>query len=312
MRTIDGAAALSEFCAGFTGACGETAELTGLHVIDPVKWPLNAATLGAIVRRDIGKGWASANGAEPLSAIGSGLALEGVAYINHGYGEPLSYSWRAILDQWGGIRPLVCEVAVAGNLPGDEPGVRYHFITCLGWDAAAGHGLFADGDNAAARGGSLNTYTAAHLVAAKICGVLEITTRVKGWHEMGVPAGWTDDGIALTAPNGVVVVKGFRQWVLTHAWNPNDQPVAAETYTNPVEYSDPANGGGSIQAFSLTGQLCWTQAKGVYVAVPGAEIHVLRLALDAAAKNGPTPAESAALAAIQATAAALKAADSAT
>jgi hypothetical protein len=283
MRTIDGAAALSEF-QGFTGDCGQTAELAGLHVIDPVKWPLDAATLNAIVRRDIGQGWASSNGAEPLSAIAADLTLAGVAYTNHGYGEPLGYSWRAIFDQWGGIRPLVCEVAVAGNLPGDEPGVRYHFITCLGWDPAAGVGRFADGDNAAARGGSLTTYDAAQLEAAKICGVLEITTPVKGWSEVGVRAGWTDDGTTLTAPNGVVVVKGFRDWVLAHAWNPNNQPMAAEAYANPVQESDPAQGAGSIQMFVLTGQLCWTPAEGVYVAAPGAEMYALRTALDAARK----------------------------
>jgi hypothetical protein len=287
MRTIDGAAALSEFCAGFNGDCGETAELAGLHVVDPVKWPLDAATLKSIVQRDIGKGWASANGSEPLSAVAGDLALTGIAYINHGYGQPLGYSWRAILDQWGGIRPLVCEVAVAGSLPGDEPGVRYHFITCLAWDPDAGVGLFADGDNAAAREGSLVKYTAADLTAAVACGVLEITTAVKGWHEAGVPAGWTDDGTTLTAPNGQVVVRGFRQWVLAHNWNPKDQPVTAESYANPVEYSDPAAGGGSIQAFMLTGQLCWTQAKGVYATVPGTEIQALRVALDAALKNQP-------------------------
>jgi hypothetical protein len=310
MRTIDGAAALSEF-QGFTGDCGETAELAGLHVVDPVKWPLDAATLDGIVRRDIGKGWASANGSEPLSAIASDLALAGVAYINHGYGEPLSYSWRGIFDQWGRIRPLVCEVAVAGNLPGDEPGVRYHFITCLGWDAAAGVGRFADGDNAAAKGGSLNQYDAAQLAAAKICGVLEITTPVKGWSEVGVPAGWTDDSVTgtLTAPNWNVVVKGFRDWVLTHGWNPADEPEGPESYANPVEYSNPASGAGSIQAFRLSGQICWTQAKGVYMAVPGAEIFALRTALDAATKSTPTAAEIAALAAIREMAAALNAAE---
>jgi hypothetical protein len=314
MRMINGAAALSEF-QGFTGDCGETAELASLHVVDPVKWPLNAATLGAIVKRDIGTGWTSANGAEPLSTIAADLALAGVAFINHGYGEPLGYSWRAILDAQGGMRPLVLEVAVAGNLPGDEANVRYHFITCLGWDPAAGAGFFADGDDAAARGGSLNRYSAAQIEAATVCGVLEITTPVKGWRQVGVPEGWTDDGSTLRAPNGNVVVKGFRWWVLTHAWNPQDEPQGPESYANPVEYSDPAKGDGSIQAFNLTGQLCWTQARGVYVATPGAELFALRSALDAAnkgeTKNALTPAEIAALEAIRDMAAALVAVKSA-
>jgi hypothetical protein len=131
----------------------------------------------------------------------------------------------------------------------------------------------------------LSTWLAAQLTAAKICGVLEITTPVKGWSEVGVPAGWKDDGITLTAPHGNVVVKGFRDWVLTHGWNPVDVPEGPESYANPVEYSDPASGVGSIQAFALTGQLCWTAAKGVYVAGNGrvgVEMHALRTALEAA------------------------------
>jgi hypothetical protein len=60
----------------------------------------------------------------------------------------------------------------------------------------------------------------------------------------------------------------------------------------------------------MTGQLCWTQAKGVYVAVPGAELFALRTALDVATKNAPTQAEVAALAAIREMAVALNAAES--
>ena len=140
MREVDGAKALSEFIAGYNADCGETAELAGLHVVDPVKWPLNGATLASIVKWDIAKGWAGMGGAEPLSSIAKDLTHQEIAFINHGYGEPLGYSWRAILDAHGGIRPIVLEVAVAGNLPGNQPGVRYHFITCLAWDPIGGGG----------------------------------------------------------------------------------------------------------------------------------------------------------------------------
>src|SRR5215467_13361489 len=42
-----------------------------------------------------------------------------------------------------------------------------------------------------------------------------------------VPAGWKDDGTTLTAPDGVPVVHGFRDWVLEHSWDAPDWPSAA-------------------------------------------------------------------------------------
>ena len=96
----------------------------------------------------------------------------------------------------------------------------------------------------------------------------------------GTPAGWKDDGATLTAPNGV-------WYVLAHNWNPQDEPQVAEYAATPVEYSDPAAGDGNIQPFALTGQLCWTPAKGVYAAHAGAEIFALRKALEAALKTRP-------------------------
>jgi hypothetical protein len=66
---------------------------------------------------------------------------------------------------------------------------------------------------------------------------------------------------------------------------------------------------GTMQAFLLTGQLCWTQAEGVYVAHPGAEILALRAALDAALEDAPTAAELAALGAIRNAVAPLRASE---
>lgn len=286
MRQIDGAAALSEF-QGYRGDCGETAELAALHVIDPTRWPLNNATLNAIVRRDIGKGWASASGAEPLSTVANDLALCGIASVNHGFSEPLSYSWRAILDAQGGRRPVALELANAAALPGDEQGLRYHFITCLAWDPSVGVGLFADGDNALARHGSLARYTADNLIAARVCGALEVTTPVKGWSQIGVPAGWSDDGATLTAPNGVVVVKGFRAWTLGHSWDPANVPIAPESHQTLVEIGNPSLGSGTVQWFRMSGQLTWTPTAGVFATWNGQEMEALRAALTHAEQ--PTP-----------------------
>src|SRR5258708_21451598 len=50
------------------------------------------------------------------------------------------------------------------------------------------------------------------------------------WTQGGTmgPTGWHDDGTTLTAPNGVKVVHGFRDYVLAHNWDAANEPVMAE------------------------------------------------------------------------------------
>ncbi len=99
MRLIPNAAAISEFVAGYKGACGETAEICVLHVINPARYPLNAAELAAVIKRDINHHWAGANGAEPISAIANDLAQEGIKHTSYGFGQPPRFDWRAVLQQ---------------------------------------------------------------------------------------------------------------------------------------------------------------------------------------------------------------------
>lgn len=176
MREISNAGALSEFISGYTGDCGECAELCFLHVLNPAAWPLDAAHLRTITGRDVTRGWAAPNGAEPLNSIAHDLDLCGVHYTNDGFSQPASFDWRGALTTVGGVKPLILELALGGALPGNESGLHYHFITCLGWDSASGAGIFADGDNAHAQGASgsaaLVTYTLAQLEAANVCGLL--------------------------------------------------------------------------------------------------------------------------------------------
>jgi LysM repeat protein len=176
LRELPNSGALSEFVSGYNGDCGECAELCLLHTLNPSAWPLDVAHLRTITGRDVARAWASASGAEPLNSIAHDLDLCGVHYTNDGYSEPASFDWRGALASVGGVRPLILELAVGGALPGDEPGLHYHFIACLGWDDAANQGVFADGDNARARGASgpaaLVTYTLAELEAANVCGLL--------------------------------------------------------------------------------------------------------------------------------------------
>ena len=177
MRELYYSGALSEFVSGYHGDCGECAELCMLHTLNPAKYPLDAAALSAITQRDITRGWASANGAEPLSSIAHDLGVLDEPFTNYGYSEPPLFDWKAALASHGGVRPLVFEVALAENLPGDEAGVHYHFIACLGWDVDAEVGVFADGDNDVVRAGRIGApglvrYSVAELEAARVCGLL--------------------------------------------------------------------------------------------------------------------------------------------
>lgn len=275
MRQIPNAAALSEFIAGYHGDCGETAELALCHVIDPAAYPLDAAALSAMVKRDISHGWASANGAEPLSAIASDLLTLGIHFTVYPYAEPFLIDWRGELNTWGGIKPIVFEYADAQALPGDEAGVRYHFNTCLGWDSAAGVGLFADGDNIVERQGgtALVRYTVADLAAAHLCGMLVGEYQLGG--AMGVPTGWTDNGVTLRSPNGIGIVQGHRDYILAHPWAADDWAVGPAVAANPVEVGNPGLGAGTYQLFRMSGQLSWTQARGVFATWNGQEMAAL-------------------------------------
>jgi hypothetical protein len=64
---------------------------------------------------------------------------------------------------------------------------------------------------------------------------------------MGVPSNWKDDGKTLTAPNGVPVILGFRQYVLANNWHPDNYPLQKEHATPQLEASNPALGGGTQQ-----------------------------------------------------------------
>lgn len=78
-----------------------------------------------------------------------------------------------------------------------------------------------------------------------------------------IPAGWSDDGTTLKAPNGVPVVKGFRTFVLGQNWLDYDWPLAPEYTSDSIEPGNPAIGAGSRQEFRLT-SLGYTTSKGVY------------------------------------------------
>lgn len=96
-----------------------------------------------------------------------------------------------------------------------------------------------------------------------------------GGINMGVPTGWHDDGTTLTAPNGHKVVKGFREWVLSHNWEAGNWPLEDERGTPQLEDSNPGLGGGSQQIFRWA-MLGYTTSRGVFEEWLGQELFVCR------------------------------------
>jgi hypothetical protein len=95
----------------------------------------------------------------------------------------------------------------------------------------------------------------------------------QGGQTVGVPAGWHDDPNKkiLTAPNGVQVTQGFRDYILTNEWNPEDIPLQAAQGLNPLELSNPSLGGGT-QQITRESALEWTSKQGVFKAWIGQEL----------------------------------------
>lgn len=85
----------------------------------------------------------------------------------------------------------------------------------------------------------------------------------EGFDPRNIPAGWQDDGAALTAPNGHKVVRGFRAYILARHWDSEDWPLHEEEAADPLEISNPGLGAGTRQIFRKT-MLEWTQERGVF------------------------------------------------
>lgn len=170
---IPGMENFSEFH-GFNGDCGETAELIALHAIRGTA--LTAANLNAIVHRDQQAGWADRNGVISVGGIVKDLMkFEGLRSTIYS-----GSNWKNVLNSWAGRAPVIFLYSNAGRLPGDEPGVQWHFNTAL---ANLGNGNFAfgDGDNRLAGTGKLNIYSLANLAAAQPQSLIVVGHADGGW-----------------------------------------------------------------------------------------------------------------------------------
>lgn len=93
----------------------------------------------------------------------------------------------------------------------------------------------------------------------------------QGGTSMGIPVGWKDSNSVLTAPNGVLVKAGFRDYILSHAWDGQNLPLSSEQGLSPLELSNPALGGGTRQLFRWSA-LEWTSKSGVFESWVGQEL----------------------------------------
>lgn len=101
----------------------------------------------------------------------------------------------------------------------------------------------------------------------------ELFTFLKGGSM--VPQGWTDDGQTLKSPNGVPVVLGFRNFVLSNNWHPDNWALGSEQGVDLLEASNPSLGKGSQQVFRYS-MLGYTAERGVFAEWLGVELNTTR------------------------------------
>lgn len=251
-------------------------------------------------------GWCDPTGASTIGELqNAALALGHTVAAFQPYGEPWP-GWAAFLNAHAGLHPVVVETAngqafvdAISGLGENATNLAYHYVCVLGrntggWSPYAQRNLpagcwVADGDNYAGGNNSANGFNAANVLqfypdtvmaSARLCAALALTGPLSGGKPMPiVPAGWHDDGTTLTAPppNAFVCVKGIRDYILNHpgGWDPADIPLMTETGRDPVEYGNPSLGGGVYQLFLRSGQLSWTQARGVFATWNGQEMAAL-------------------------------------
>lgn len=185
----------------FHGSCQQLAMLGALHAVRPNDWPMNGATLGNIVHWTIDHGLADASGASAPRASRAFFAAYGVPYQEY----PVS-QLDDVIDTYGGRYPIKLEVSKAYNLPGDEAGVQFHYLTLVGADTVDKTVRAVDGDNLVVRRspdgyGPLNIYTRDNLHAAAVVNLMVVRwtfmitlsdpTVQKYFHQSGDGKGWT-------------------------------------------------------------------------------------------------------------------------
>jgi len=225
---------------------------------------------------EYGKGEGQTYG-EPVPVKGS----DGKTYTNRYYGRGyVQLTWKNKYETMSHNLNLGDQLVIHPERA-LEPAISYRIMSFgmrNGSFTGVGLGDFINGSKC-------DYYNARRVVnyvdqAAKIQGYaqkLEALLRESSIAENGQapPQGWKDDGTTLTAPNGIGVVKGFRQYLLGHSWRADDWPLEPEHGQNPLELSNPSIGGGTQQVFRRT-VLEWTPKQGIFEAWVGQELLELR------------------------------------
>jgi hypothetical protein len=266
--------------------------------------PAQTATYRSYLRmRALGD--CDANGASNGSGINSSLGKDGYTTLRQASGANwLAFARARFTEPAVVIAELSRGQALRDEITGqpmDATNLQYHWHTWLdyhpgGWSARAGRTLpaglwVADGDNGATNpiingrrtrvvaGHSLQFYTVSTIANSAPVDLIAVYPKVSfaqgGGTGMGIPNGWKDDGATLTAPNGVVVVKGFRAHILSNPWLEYNWPLRPEFTSQSIEPGNPSIGAGSRQDFRL-GSLGWTTTKGVYAIWLGQDLLALQ------------------------------------
>lgn len=251
---------LSEFIGGSHAACGPDAELMALNELQTNGSIEDANHLVAIQNRDLVKGWFSNTGGEPLSSIYNDLnTFEHIHMIQY-----LPYSATPNVDGihnslrlFAGTYPIVLQVTNAQALTGNEQGVLSHFVMVNGIDSVSGYYIL-NGDDIQALPSSAGVveYPGRWILWDSILNAKPAGIIVFGRNTTTIPANWKDDGTTLLAPNGIPVVRGFRNYILAHnpEWNTNVWPLRAEHVAS--------DNSGSVQEFGVN--LVWKSATNTF------------------------------------------------
>lgn len=288
-RMLPNAASLSEF-GGLTGDCGPDATLMLLHCVNPARFPLTFAELAAINADEAARHLEAANGAQNIPSMDAYLTAIGVQHRTVGYAQFSFPQFHADLQAEAGVHGVLWETSTAGaGLPEDERGVQYHFAGIVGIDDTAampdGHtgGYYrVDGDSNTDNASGLPTapiptswqeIQASGPIAYIIIQAVPAAPTPSAGH---IPAGWHDDGVTLTAPNGQAVVLGFRDHILSDpTWPAGDVPLEAERHLSAVSWANRLLGGGQRQVFAWTILVYVGPSSGVQRIAPGAELLAL-------------------------------------
>lgn len=283
-RMMPYAGSESEF-GGLHGDCGPDDTLMGLHTLDPNRWPLTFAALAALNADEARRGYEAANGAQNITDMANYLSALGVAHQLIGYAQFNLATFHADLLTHAGLHFIAWETSTAGaGLPEDERGVLFHFAGIVGIDDQAtmpdGHtgGYYrVDGDSSTDNASGLPTAPIPtswqEIQASGPIAYIIILGLPTAGH---VPAGWRDDGVTLTAPNGHTVVLGFRAYILADPnWPAVDQPQEEERHLSQTEWHNPALGSGQRQVFLRTVLRFNSAAEGVQRIDLGADLLAL-------------------------------------